>query len=82
MRKIISEHMTMSKKTSAHITSFVEADMTNIVNWRNKIKEDFKKREGQNITFTPIIIEAMSKAVKDFPMINVSVEGTKIMFKI
>ena len=78
MRKLISTHMTMSKQTSAHITSFVEADMTNIVNWRNKIKDDFKKREGQNITFTPIIIEAMSKAVKDFPMINVSVSGTEI----
>ena len=78
MRKLISSHMTMSKQTSAHITSFVEADMTNIVNWRNKIKDDFKKREGQNITFTPIIIEAMAKAVKDFPMINVSVSGTNI----
>ena len=78
MRKLISAHMTMSKQTSAHITSFVEADMTNIVNWRNKVKDNFKKREGQNITFTPIIIEAMVKAVKDFPMINVSVEGTNI----
>ena len=78
MRKLISTHMTMSKSTSAHITSFVEADMTNIVNWRNSIKEDFKLREGQNITFTPIIIEAMAKAVKDFPMINVSVDGTNI----
>ena len=78
MRKLISAHMTMSKQTSAHITSFVEADMTNIVNWRNKVKADFKKRERQNITFTPIIIEAMVKAVKDFPMINVSVEGTNI----
>ena len=78
MRKLISAHMTMSKQTSAHITSFVEADMTNIVNWRNKVKADFKQREGQNITFTPIIIEAMAKAVKDFPMINVSVEGTNI----
>ena len=78
MRKLISAHMTMSKQTSAHITSFVEADMTNIVNWRNSIKSDFKKREGQNITFTPIIIEAMAKAVKDFPMINVSVDGTNI----
>ena len=67
MRKLISAHMTMSKSTSAHITSFVEADMTNIVNWRNSVKEDFKAREGQNITFTPIIIEAMAKAVKDFP---------------
>ena len=78
MRKLISAHMTMSKQTSAHITSFVEADMTNIVNWRNSVKADFKKREGQNITFTPIIIEAMAKAIKDFPMINVSVDGTNI----
>jgi 2-oxoglutarate dehydrogenase E2 component (dihydrolipoamide succinyltransferase) len=78
MRKIISSHMTMSKQTSAHITSFVEADMTNIVKWRNSVKEGFKKKEGQNITFTPIIIEAMAKAVKDFPMINVSVDGTNI----
>ena len=78
MRKLISAHMTMSKSTSAHITSFVEADMTNIVNWRNSVKGDFKKKEGQNITFTPIIIEAMAKAVKDFPMINVSVDGTSI----
>ena len=78
MRKLISAHMTMSKATSAHITSFVEADMTNIVNWRNSVKEGFKAREGQNITFTPIIIEAMAKAVKDFPMINVSVDGTNI----
>jgi len=78
MRKLISAHMTMSKQTSAHITSFVEADMTNIVNWRNSVKAGFKKREGQNITFTPIIIEAMAKAVKDFPMINVSVDGTNI----
>ena len=78
MRKLISAHMTMSKSTSAHITSFVEADMTNIVKWRNSVKENFKKKEGQNITFTPIIIEAMAKAVKDFPMINVSVNGTEI----
>ena len=78
MRKIISSHMTMSKATSAHITSFVEADMTNIVNWRNSVKEEFNQKEGPNITFTPIIIEAMAKAVKDFPMINVSVDGTNI----
>ena len=78
MRKLISSHMTMSKSTSAHITSFVEADMTNIVNWRKRVKEDFIKREGQNITFTPIIIEAMTKAVKDFPMINVSVDQNNI----
>ena len=78
MRKLISAHMTMSKQTSAHITSFVEADMTNVVNWRDSIKDDFRRREGQNITFTPIIIEAMAKAVKDFPMVNVSVDGTNI----
>ena len=78
MRKLISAHMTMSKATSAHITSMVEVDMTNIVKWRNSVKTDFKKREGQNITFTPIIIEAMAKAVKEFPMINVSVDGTNI----
>jgi 2-oxoglutarate dehydrogenase E2 component (dihydrolipoamide succinyltransferase) len=78
MRKLISTHMTMSKQTSAHITSFVEADMTNIFNWRNSIKHKFQEREGQKITFTPIIIEAMAKAVKDFPMINVSVDGTNI----
>lgn len=78
MRKLISSHMTMSKSTSAHITSFVEADMTSIVNWRNSVKTDFMKREGQNITFTPIIIQAMAHAVKDFPMINVSVDGTNI----
>jgi len=78
MRKLISAHMTKSKSTSAHITSFVEADMTSIVNWRNSVKDNFKKKEGQNITFTPIIIEAMAKAVKDFPMINVSVDGTNI----
>ncbi|MBE51049.1 MAG: diapophytoene dehydrogenase [Flavobacteriales bacterium] len=78
MRKLISEHMTMSKSTSAHITSIVEADMTNIVEWRNSIKSKFKEREGQNITFTPIIIQAMCNAVKDFPMINVSVDGTNI----
>jgi 2-oxoglutarate dehydrogenase E2 component (dihydrolipoamide succinyltransferase) len=78
MRKLISAHMTKSKSTSAHITSFVEADMTSIVNWRNSVKDNFKKKESQNITFTPIIIEAMAKAVKDFPMINVSVDGTNI----
>ena len=79
MRKLIADHMVMSKQTSPHVTSFVEADVTGIVNWRNKIKESFKAREGENITFTPIFIEAVSKAIKDFPMINVSVDGTKII---
>ena len=79
MRKIIADHMVMSKQTSPHVTSFVEADVTTLVNWRNKIKDDFKKREGQNITFTPIFIEAVAKAIKDFPMINVSVDSTNIV---
>jgi 2-oxoglutarate dehydrogenase E2 component (dihydrolipoamide succinyltransferase) len=79
MRKLIADHMVMSKQTSPHVTSFVEADVTALVNWRNRIKGDFKKREGQNITFTPIFIEAVAKAIKDFPMINVSVDGTNIV---
>ena len=79
MRKLIADHMVMSKQTSPHVTSFVEADVTTLVNWRNRIKGDFKKREGQNITFTPIFIEAVAKAIKDFPMINVSVDGTNIV---
>ena len=79
MRKLIADHMVMSKQTSPHVTSFVEADVTNIVNWRNDIKASFKQREGQNITFTPIFIEAVAKAIKDFPMINISVDGTKIV---
>ncbi|HBN02458.1 MAG TPA: diapophytoene dehydrogenase [Bacteroidetes bacterium] len=79
MRKLIADHMVMSKHTSPHVTSFVEADVTNIVNWRNKIKDDFKAREGENFTFTPIFIEAITKAIKDFPMINISVSGDKII---
>jgi 2-oxoglutarate dehydrogenase E2 component (dihydrolipoamide succinyltransferase) len=81
MRKLISDHMVMSKHTSPHVTSFVEADVTNIVNWRNKVKKDFEKREGESITFTPIFMEAIAKAIKDFPMINVSVSGTTIIKK-
>jgi len=79
MRKIIAEHMVMSKHTSPHVTSYVEADVTNIVNWRNKVKDSFKKRENEAITFTPIFIEAIVKAIKDFPMINISVDGDKII---
>ena len=81
MRKLIADHMVMSKQTSPHVTSFVEADVTNVVNWRNRIKGEFKQREGQNITFTPIFIEAVAKAIKDFPMINVSVDGTSIVVR-
>lgn len=79
MRRIIADHMVNSVKTSPHVFSVVEADVTNLVHWRNKVKDDFKKREGENITFTPLIIEAISKALKDFPMINVSVDGTNII---
>jgi 2-oxoglutarate dehydrogenase E2 component (dihydrolipoamide succinyltransferase) len=79
MRKIIAEHMVMSVHVAPHVTSYVEADVTEIVNWRNKVKGEFAKREGENITFTPIIMEAIIKAIKDFPMINVSVSGTTII---
>ncbi len=79
MRKIISDHMVMSKHTSPHVTSFVEADVTNIFRWRSKVKDNFQKREGEKITFTPIFIEAIVKAIKDFPMINISLDGTKIV---
>lgn len=79
MRKLIADHMVMSKHTSPHVTSFVEADVTNLVNWRNKIKGEFKKREGENFTFTPIFIEAIVTAIKDFPLINVSVCGDNII---
>ncbi|MBB6271395.1 2-oxoglutarate dehydrogenase E2 component (dihydrolipoamide succinyltransferase) [Pedobacter cryoconitis] len=81
MGKIIADHMVMSKQTSAHVTSFVEADVTNMVLWRDKVKKNFEKRENEKITFTPIFIEAVTKAIKDFPMINVSVNGTKIIKK-
>lgn len=81
MRKLIADHMVMSKQVSPHVTSYVEADVTNIVNWRNKIKKGYKEREGENLTFTPILIEAIVKAIKDFPMVNVSVSGTQIIVK-
>ena len=81
MRKLIADHMVMSKQVSPHVTSYVEADVTNIVNWRNKIKKVYKEREGENLTFTPILIEAIVKAIKDFPMVNVSVSGTQIIVK-
>jgi 2-oxoglutarate dehydrogenase E2 component (dihydrolipoamide succinyltransferase) len=79
MRKLIADHMVMSVSTSPHVTSFVEADVTNLVNWRNKMKDVFKKREGENLTFTPLFVEAIVKAIKDFPMINVSLDGDKII---
>ncbi len=79
MRKLIADHMVMSKHVSPHVTSFVEADVTNIVRWRDKVKKEFEKREGEKITFTPIFIEALVKAIKDFPMINISLNGTQII---
>lgn len=81
MRKLIADHMVMSKETSVHVTSFVEADVTNLVKWRDKVKNGFEKREGEKITFTPIFIEAIAKAIKDFPMINISVQDNKIIKK-
>jgi 2-oxoglutarate dehydrogenase E2 component (dihydrolipoamide succinyltransferase) len=81
MRKIIADNMVMSKHVSPHVTSFVEADVTNMVMWRDRVKKDFEKREGEKITFTPLFIECVAKAIKDFPLINVSVDqtGTKII---
>jgi len=81
MRKLIANHMVMSKQTSPHVTSFVEADVSNLVLWRNNIKNEYEKRENEKITFTPIFIEAVSKAIRDFPMINVQVEGDNIIIK-
>ncbi len=81
MRKLIADHMVMSVHVSPHVTSFVEADVTNMVLWRDKVKKEFEKKEGEKLTFTPLFIEAVAKAIKDFPMINVSVDqtGTKII---
>ncbi|HVW95024.1 MAG TPA: 2-oxo acid dehydrogenase subunit E2 [Mucilaginibacter sp.] len=81
MRRLIADHMVMSKQTSPHVTSFVEADVTNLVLWRENIKANFEKREGQKITFTPIFIEAVVRAIKDMPMINVQVIGNQIIKK-
>jgi 2-oxoglutarate dehydrogenase E2 component (dihydrolipoamide succinyltransferase) len=81
MRKMIAERMVDSKRIAPHVTSFVETDMTNVVLWRNSVKDSFKKEYGENITFTPILVEAIVKAIKDFPQINASVDGDKIIVK-
>ena len=81
MRKLIASRMIESKSISAHVTSFVEVDMSPIVSWRNKFKEKFKATSGQSLTFTPIIIEAVVKAIKDHPMINIQVQGDQIIKK-
>ena len=81
MRKLIAKHMVDSKRTAPHVTSFVECDVTPIVEWRNRIKKRFQEQHGQKITFTPIFMEAVAKAIKDFPLINVSVDGETIIKK-
>lgn len=79
MGKLIAKHMVDSTQTSAHVQSFVECDVTNVWNWRNKVKSSFAKREGENLTFTPIFMEAVAKALKDFPMMNIAVDGDNII---
>ncbi|MEI6949343.1 dihydrolipoamide acetyltransferase family protein [Paraflavisolibacter sp. H34] len=81
MRKLISEHMVRSKQVSPHVTSFSEADVTNLVRWRDRVKKDFEKREGTKITFTPLFIEAILRCIKKFPLINSSVDGERILVK-
>lgn len=81
MRKLIAKHMVNSKQTSPHVTSFTEADVTNMVTWRNKTKDEFEKREGMKITFTPMFIECVLKVMKRYPIINSSVVGDKIIMK-
>ena len=81
MRKLIAKHMVDSKHTSAHVTSFAECDVTNLVLWREKVKKDFEKREGEKITFTPLFIEAIVKCIKKYPWLSSSVDGDKIIVK-
>jgi 2-oxoglutarate dehydrogenase E2 component (dihydrolipoamide succinyltransferase) len=79
MGKLIAHHMVASVQTSAHVQSFIEADVTNIWNWRKKVKASFMTREGENLTFTPIFMEAVAKALKDFPMMNIALDGDNII---
>jgi 2-oxoglutarate dehydrogenase E2 component (dihydrolipoamide succinyltransferase) len=81
MGKLIVQHMSASVSTSAHVQSFVEVDVTNVVNWRNKVKDAFEKREGEKLTFTPIFMEAVAIALKKYPMVNISLEGDTIIKK-
>jgi 2-oxoglutarate dehydrogenase E2 component (dihydrolipoamide succinyltransferase) len=81
VRKIIAEHMVLSKRTSPHVTSFIDADVTRLVNWRNTNKEKFLAAEGQKLTLTPIFIDAVAKALYEFPMVNISVDGDNIIKK-
>jgi 2-oxoglutarate dehydrogenase E2 component (dihydrolipoamide succinyltransferase) len=81
MRRLIADHMVMSLRVAPHVTSFVEADVTNLVNWRNRIKPEFKRKYGENITFTPVFIEAICRALREFPMVNSSVNESQIIIK-
>ena len=81
MRKMIADHMVNSVHTAPHVTSFVEADVTNLVNWRKKVKKSFEEKEGEKLTFTPIFIEAIAKALRDFPEVNSSIDGDNIIIK-
>lgn len=81
MRRLIADHMVMSKQVSPHVTSFIDVDVTNVVNWRNKVKDSFQKREGQKITYTPIFFEATAKALKDYPQVNASVDGYNMVLR-
>jgi 2-oxoglutarate dehydrogenase E2 component (dihydrolipoamide succinyltransferase) len=81
MRRLIADHMVMSKQVSPHVTSIVEADMTNIVIWRNKVKDQFQKKYGEKLTFMPVFTEAVAKALRDFPGVNASVDGNNIIYR-
>ncbi len=81
MRKLIAEHMVRSKQISPHVTSFAEADVTNMVRWRDSVKKDFEKREGEKITFMPLFVEAVVRCIKKFPLVNCSLDGDKIILK-
>jgi 2-oxoglutarate dehydrogenase E2 component (dihydrolipoamide succinyltransferase) len=81
MRKLIADHMVMSKHVSPHVTSFIEVDVTNVVNWRNRVKDDFLRREKEKITYTPVFVEAAARALKDYPGVNASVDGYNIVYR-
>ncbi len=81
MRRLIADHMVMSKQVSPHVTSFIEVDMTRVVRWRDGVKEQFARREGAKLTFTPILIEAAARAIREFPGVNASVDGYKLILR-
>ena len=81
MSKLVSKHMLDSLQTSAHVQSFIEVDVTNVWNWRNKVKSDFEKREGEKLTLTPIFMQAVSVALRTYPMMNTSVDNDNILVK-